>query len=95
MQVRTAERVSAGPAPPRHPIRRFRDSIADAFSPTLHCGDCGAASKQRRCERTGASRPVPQDASWSRWGASETEYRCPLCGASIWVLNAPMVYPLF
>ena len=94
MQVRTVDRPSVGLSPQRGPVRRFFESVADFLSPTLECDACGAVSKQRRCERTGAVRPIPVDAPWTRWTASETEHLCPRCGASIWVLDVPVVYPM-
>lgn len=73
--------------------RRWREWVLDLFSPSLICDACGETAKQFRCERTGEVRTVPEDAQPSRWTAMEVEYRCPGCGASIWVLDVPMQYP--
>jgi ribosomal protein S27AE len=94
MQVRTVDRPPVGPSSRAGPVRRIFESIADFLSPRIECGECGGITVQRRCETTGVVRPVPSDAQWSRWTASETEYLCPRCGASIWVLDVPIVYPI-
>jgi len=95
MQVETTHRPTVGSAGRRRPIRRLLDRVADACSPMLQCEACGCEVRQRRCRKTGVSHPVPEGAGWSRWSGSETEYLCPECGASIWVLETPMVYPVF
>jgi hypothetical protein len=91
MQVRS-DQDAARDALPRGAVRRFLGTIADYFSPTLHCEACGSESKQRHCERTGNVRPVAGDESWFRVTADEIEHVCPSCGASIWVLQPSAYY---
>ena len=61
----------------------------------FHCETCGAEVKQRDCEPTGSAKPVSDAPGPQRWSVFETEYRCPTCGGSIWVVDAPVVYPPF
>lgn len=99
MQTRTTEQVSTGSTPTKRPtsgpIHRFIETIADWLSPLLRCETCGAEVKQRDCEPTGSAKPVSDAPGPQRWSVFETEYRCPTCGGSIWVVDAPVVYPPF
>jgi len=91
MQVRT-DRDAARSGSARGPVRRFFGAVADFFSPTLHCGTCGAQCKQRHCERTGNIQRVVADEAWFRMTANEVEHVCPSCGESIWVLEPSAYY---
>jgi len=73
---------------------RFFDRVADYFSPTLTCTECGARTKQRYCSNTGSVRPKLTDKEWSRYAAMEVEYVCPHCDADFWVLEMAPHYPM-
>lgn len=70
------------------------ERIADYFSPTLSCTQCGARTKERHCETTGEVRPRLTDKEWSRYAAMEVEYVCPSCGDTFWVLEVAPTYPM-
>lgn len=94
MQTRaTGQAASASST--RGPLRRCIEGFADWLSPMLCCEACGAGTKERHCEPTGEVRRVLDAPGLERWSAFESEYRCPNCGGSIWVMDTPAVYPLF
>ncbi|MGI9641142.1 MAG: hypothetical protein ACR2N9_00015 [Acidimicrobiia bacterium] len=74
--------------------RRLFERVADYFSPTLACTECGARTKERHCDTTGAVRPKLTDKEWSRYAAMEVEYVCPSCGEAFWVLEVAPTYPI-
>ena len=81
--------------PARRPRRRLWDRVVDIVSPTLTCEACGAHAKQYRCEPTGEYHTRSDGEAVTRWTATEVAYRCPSCGATIWVLDVPANYPVF
>ena len=68
--------------------------IADFFSPTLQCTECGARTNQRYYSAPGSVHPKATDKEWSRYAAMEVEYLCPVCGEEFWVLEVSPQYPL-
>lgn len=94
MQADTGHDTTAdqGTASPRK--HRFVERVADYFSPTLTCSECGATTKGRYCSTTGAVRPKLTDKEWSRYAAMEVEYVCPRCGEGFWVLEVAPIYPI-
>lgn len=94
MQPHTGPDAATDHGQPLRPTHRIFGRVADFFSPTLECTECGARTKQRYCSSTGAVRPQLTDKEWSRYAAMEVEYLCPTCGSEFWVLEVSPQYPL-
>lgn len=94
MQAHTGHDTAAGYGRTIPRTHRFVERVADYFSPTLTCSECGATTKQRYCSTTGAVRPKLTDKEWSRYAAMEVEYVCPRCDETFWVLEVAPHYPM-
>lgn len=71
---------------------RLFESIADFFSRKVQCDACGNETQKRHYEQTGLTRPMTDNAEWTRWTTVEIEHVCPRCGASVWVQELPVYY---